>query len=52
VNGILFPHFTEGRGTRPNGQEIHHLNTIVSLVVNQPMSDTLFVPDGALQDRR
>jgi len=52
VNGVLFPHFTEGRGAMPNGQEIHHLNTIVSLVVNQPMSDMLFVPDGPLIDRQ
>ena len=52
VSGVLFPHFTEGRGTMRSGQEIHHLNTIVSLTVNQPMSDMLFVPDGAQNEEQ
>jgi len=44
VGGVLFPHFTEGRGTSPSGKEVHHLNTVVSLEVNLPLSDSLFVP--------
>ena len=44
VGGVLFPHFTEGRGTSPTGMKIHHLNTVVSLEVNIPLSDLLFNP--------
>jgi hypothetical protein len=44
VGGVLFPHFTEARGTSPTGQEVHHLNIVVSLEVNIPLSDSLFVP--------
>ena len=44
IGGVLFPHFTEARGTSPTGVEVHHLNTVVSLEVNLPLSDSLFVP--------
>ncbi len=44
VGGVLFPHLTEARGTSPTGLKVHHLNTIVSLEVNLPLSDSLFVP--------
>ena len=44
VGGVLFPHFTEARGTSPTRMEIHHLNTVVSLEVNIPLSDLLFTP--------
>ena len=44
VGGVLFPHFTEASGTSPTGKKIHHLNTVVSLEVNMPLSDLLFNP--------
>ena len=44
AGGVLFPHFTEARGTSPTGVEIHHLNTIVSLEINIPLGESLFTP--------
>ena len=50
VGGVLFPHFTEARATSPTGMEIHHLNTVVSLEVNMPLSDLLFSPTISPED--
>ncbi len=44
VDGVLFPHLTEGRGITPQGVEFHHLNTVTNLKLNAPMADTLFLP--------
>lgn len=50
VAGVLFPHFTEARGTRPDGLEIHHLNMVVSIQVNRILDDSLFHPPGVRDD--
>ena len=47
IEGVLFPHLTEARGTSPEGQEIHHLNVVVSLELNVPVDDSLFMPSGS-----
>ena len=44
IDGVLFPHLTEGRGITPQGVEFHHLNAVTNLTLNVPLADTLFKP--------